>query len=125
AVIAIAAFAIVTFPLLYEQVHTVLAGQAARVWSLAEVRLWSPALLSFVTPSRIHPVYGSLFSFAGEYDTPGVDGMRSETSIAWTIWILTLVTAWHRKRDGSTFWLVAAGVFLVLALGPFLRITGT
>jgi hypothetical protein len=92
---------------------------------LDKVGSWSPALVSLFTPSRAHPVYGEVVSAAGDYGTPGVVGMRSETSIALTIWALVIVAALRMRRDGSQFWLLAAGAFLLLTLGPYLRLTGT
>jgi hypothetical protein len=51
--------------------------------------------------------------------------MRSETCIALTVWALVFAAARRMRREGSQFWFIAAGVFLVLTLGPYLRLTGT
>jgi hypothetical protein len=120
-----AVFVVLASPLLYAQARGVLRGDVQMSQSFGEVASWDPALLSLVTPSRVHPVYGKLLAAAGEYGSQGVQGMRSETTIPLTLWAFTTVAVWRRKRDGSTFWLVAAGMFLVLTLGPFLRLTGT
>ena len=117
-------FFVLTTPLLVMQVRDLARG-ATVVRDLDGVASWSPALVSFVTPSRVHPVYGGLFSSAGDYGTPGVIGMRSETCVALTIWALVFAALRRMRRDGSQFWFIAAGVFLILTLGPFLRLTGT
>lgn len=117
-------FIVLTLPLFVMQARGV-AGGTTLVRALDGVASWSPALASFATPSRVHPVYGELFSAAGEYNTPGMTGMRSETSIALTIWALVFVAAARMRREGSHFWFMAAGVFLILTLGPYLRLTGT
>ena len=117
-------FLLLTLPLVVMQARSVARG-ASVVRELDKVASWSPAVLSLVTPSRAHPVYGELVSAAGDYGTPGVVGMRSETSIALTIWALVIVAAFRMRRDGSQFWLMAAGAFLLLTLGPYLRLTGT
>ena len=73
----------------------------------------------------MHPVYGSLLSAVGEYGSPGVTGMRSETTIPLTVWVLVIVALTRMKRDRSIFWVIAGVIFLVLTLGPFLRLTGS
>lgn len=124
--IAIAAvvFIVLTSPLLVLQIRGLASG-ATIVRALDGVASWSPALVSLATPSRMHPVYGGLFSTAGEYGMPGVVGMRSETCVALTIWALVFAAAGRMRREGSQFWFMAAGVFLILTLGPYLRLTGT
>jgi hypothetical protein len=112
-------------PLLVVQARSVARVDATPVRALDEVASWSPALASFVTPSRAHPMYGGLFSAAGEYGTPGVIGMRSETCIALTIWVLSIAAASRMRRDRSQCWFIAAAGFLILTLGPYLRLTGT
>ena len=117
-------FLILTLPLFVMQARSLARG-ASVVRELDKVASWSPALVSLFTPSRAHPVYGEVVSGAGDYGTPGVVGMRSETSIALTVWALVIVAAFRMRRDGSQFWLLAAGAFLLLTLGPYLRLTGT
>jgi hypothetical protein len=123
--IACLSCAIVVSPLLLAQANAIGRHEVGPVRSIDEVVAWSPALASFFVPSRMHPVYGSLLSAAGEYGSPGLEGMRSETTIPLTVWILVLVALTRVKRDRSIFWVIAGGVFLVLTLGPFLRLTGS
>jgi hypothetical protein len=118
-------FAAIGAPLLLVQAADVRAGRVTPSRSLAEATVWSPALLSFVTPSRVHPFYGGEFAARGDYGTRDTLGMRSETAIAPTVWLLALLGCWRTRRDGSRFWVAAAAVFLVLALGPILRVSGT
>jgi hypothetical protein len=124
-ILAAVVFVVLAFPLLAMQASSVGRGEASLVRVLGDVGTWSPALVSFITPSRAHPIFGSLFSAAGDYGTPNITGMRSETTVALTIWMLGLAAAVRMRRDGSTFWFIAAGAFLILTLGPYLRLTGT
>jgi hypothetical protein len=117
--------ALLTAPLTIAQTAAVVGGSVRPSRPLAEVVSWSPALVSLVTPSRVQPVYGRAFAFAGDYGTVGVEGMRSETTIAFTVWVLVYLGARRMKRDGTVFWAIAAAVFLLLTLGPALRLTGT
>ena len=112
-------------PLLVAQIRALSEQRAAPVRTLTEATEWSPALLSFVTPSRQHPVYGEAFSFAGEYDDGRSRGMRSETTVALTAIALALIGAIRSRRDKTLPWVVSAAAFFVLALGPYLRVTGT
>jgi hypothetical protein len=123
--IACLACAILVSPLLLAQVSAIARNEIRPARSLDEVSGWSPALASFFVPSRMHPVYGSLLASAGEYGSPTLDGMRSETTIPLTLWALVIVAVTRVKRDRSVFWVIAGGFFFVLALGPFLRLTGS
>jgi hypothetical protein len=123
--IACLSCAILVSPLLLAQAKAIARDEIRPTRSLDEVITWSPALASFFVPSRMHPVYGSLLSAAGEYGSPTLQGMRSETTIPLTLWGLVIVALTRVKRDRSTFWVIAGAFFLVLALGPFLRLTGS
>jgi len=118
-------FTVLASPLLMAQARSLARHQAAPTRSLDEISSWSPAAVSLFTPSRVQPVYGHLFSSAGDYGAPGVAGMRSETAVAFTIWLLVIAAITRIRKDGSQFWLVAAVVFLAFTLGPNLRLTGT
>jgi hypothetical protein len=115
-------FIVLAAPLLLVQARSIARAEAAPARTLKEAASWSGALVSFVTPSQAHPVYGSMFSQPSDDGTPRV---RSELSVALTIWALVIVAGIRMRRDGSRFWFIAAGMFLVLALGPYLRLTGT
>jgi hypothetical protein len=112
-------------PLLVVQLRAYARGDVQPALSFDEVKFYSPAMASFVTPSRVQPVYGRWFAFAGEYGDPGTTGMRSETTLGLTFCLLALVGFWRMRRDGTLFWGSAAVLFLVLTLGPYLRLTGT
>jgi len=112
-------------PLLVLQIRALSRGEVTPARSLDETALWSPAVASFVTPSRQQPVYGRLFAFAGEYEDEGVRGMRSETTVPLTVLLLGAVGFLRARRDRAMFWAAACAVFFVLCLGPYLRLTGT
>jgi hypothetical protein len=70
-------------------------------------------------------VFGQSLAFAGEYGTPGIEGMRSETTIGLAVWVLVLLGIRATRRKSQGFWPIAAAAFLILALGPALRLSGT
>lgn len=121
--VAAALFTALASPLLMQQIEQLpIAG--AR-FDLEETVQWSPALLSVVTPSRIHPLYGDAMRFAGAQGDGRTTGMRSESSIGFATLGLALLGIAGARRNGAALFAMAAGVFLVLMLGPYLRVSGT
>jgi hypothetical protein len=126
-VVAAAIFAILASPLLLAQRRATAGGAVEAAYPIHALRRWAPALVSFVTPTRYHPLYGRQLRFAGEYgDDSGIHppGMRSETYLGITVLLLACAGAAEARRRRSGFWIVAAVSFLLLTLGPFLRLTG-
>jgi hypothetical protein len=119
-------FLLLTSPLLSQQMKAYSEYDSAIQQDFEEVTFWSPALLSFVTPSRVHPWYGQGLASAGELTDvrPQKWGMRSETSIGWVALVLAAVGLLGHKNGKRIFWLVAGLFFFLLSLGPFLRVTG-
>jgi hypothetical protein len=120
-------FALFGSPLLLAQGNAVAQKRVNAEYPMRALGRWAPALLSFVTPTRYHPVYGDSLRFAGEYgDEGGIHppGMRSETYVGIAAIFLALIGAAEARRRGSFFWAVAAMAFLLLTLGPTLRLTG-
>lgn len=127
--LALASFFFVVFasPLLMKQIPTMIRHHSAIKQDLDEVVFWSPAILSLITPSRFHPVYGNALSFAGDMENASMEnwGMRSETSLGLIGLALAFAALLGRHRDGRIFYAVAALCFISLTLGPYLRVTGT
>lgn len=117
-------FLLISAPLLAAQWRAMRAGSVDVERSLDELRAWSPALASFFAPSRLHPLYGARLASLGEYGTPGVEGMRSETSVALAVWLLALLAVRRFARDESGRFVLLALLFLALTLGPELRLSG-
>lgn len=119
-------FLLLTSPLLFQQMKAYSEYDSAIQQDFEEVTFWSPALLSFVTPSRMHPWYGQSLAAAGELTdaNPQKWGMRSETCIGWTALGLALVGLFGYRKGNRIFWALAALFFFLLSLGPFLRVTG-
>ncbi|HJS73139.1 MAG TPA: hypothetical protein VJ921_02545, partial [Vicinamibacteria bacterium] len=120
-------FAILGSPLLLAQRRAAAEGRVEAEYPMRALRRWAPALVSFVTPTRYHPLYGPKLRFAGEYgDDSGIHppGMRSETYLGLTALLLAFVGIPEALRRQSSFWIVAALTFLLLSLGPYLRLTG-
>jgi len=114
-------------PLLLAQMTAVAEKRVNPEYPITALNRWAPALLSFVTPTRYNPVYGRTLRFAGEYgDDSGIHppGMRSETCIGIATLFLALLGVAEARRCRSFFWVVAAIAFLLLTLGPYLRLTG-
>jgi hypothetical protein len=123
--LAALAFLALASPLLARQAVDWRSGRVEPARSMEEIDKWRPAARSFVVPSRQHPVWGGAFAAAGEYGDGRTLGMRSETSVGLATWVLALVGFVAGRRGGARMWAAAALVFLVLALGPALRLTGS
>ena len=119
------AFVVLAGPLIYQQWQVYLVEWQSIERSFDEAAKWSPAVASFVTPSRLHPAYGDAFAFAGTFRDGTNVGMRSETTLNFTVLVLAAIAIFGAKRDGRLFWLIAFFMFLSFSLGPYLRITGT
>jgi hypothetical protein len=123
--LSILSFLLIASPLLYQQAQVYASRAFIMGTGPEQSSFWSPALLSFFTPTRYHPLYGAFFSFAGELgDASGAWGMRSEASIGLIPLGLAVVSLFRLKRDRSWFWALAALCFFSLTLGPYLRVTG-
>jgi hypothetical protein len=123
---AAALFLLLASPLLVQQARLPeVSDQVAVDRKISEIVHYSPALLSFVTPSRIHPVYGDAFKFAGVYPDRSTWGMRSESTVGVMTWLLAAIALGGVRRGGRAFWAVAAVVLLCLTLGPQLRVSGS
>jgi hypothetical protein len=118
-------FFVLASPLLVQQFETSTKEPGSVGGQLEAATQLSPAVLSFVTPSREHPLYGKALHFAGTLGDNRTRGMRSETSFCLTGWLLALVALLGSRRGGRGFWVVVSAVFLTLSLGPYLRVTGT
>ena len=121
-----AIFLLLASPLLLQQMDAYSEYDSTISQDFEEVTFWSPALLSFVTPSRMHPYYGQAMASAGELtdERPQKWGMRSEASIGWVALGLSMVGLFGLRRGDRAFWCLAALFFFSLSLGPFLRVTG-
>ena len=119
-------FTLLALPLLHQQLLVARAESTSVGDKLSDAEQWSAAVVSFVTPSRAHPLYGELWRFAGEFEDGRTLGMRSETAIPWTglfLCAIALMTLRDRRSELG-LWRLGAGVFLVLCLDPLLRLSG-
>jgi hypothetical protein len=83
---------------------------------------FSADLGAFLTPSPLHPVWGRFLEPA--YDTLRRDGSHTETVVFLGALTLVLAVLGSPTRRPQRFWLVAALIFLLLALGPVLHVQG-
>jgi hypothetical protein len=127
-VLALAAFSFIVFaaPLFLQQARLFSRQESTIKRDIDEVVFWSPALLSFITPSRLHPVYGEALSMMDNIKNRSKEnwGMRSEASLGFATLALAIAAVIGFRRDGRAFWILAAFSFLCLSLGPYLRLTG-
>ncbi len=119
-------FLVLAAPLLFPQAQTAfqIEERISVTRQIEEIAHWSPALASFLVPSRFHPIYGHWFAAAGEYPDPDAWGMRSETSLGLLLPAFALIGLFVTLR-GRAFWGLSALFFLTLSLGPYLRVSGT
>ncbi|MBP1738116.1 MAG: hypothetical protein H6Q48_409 [Deltaproteobacteria bacterium] len=124
--VALALFAILASPQLYQQIRVYFAPEFNAEMGLDQAALWSPALLSLFTPTRFHPIYGQAMSFAGDLSSHARDsvGMRSEATLGFVTWGLAILGFLRAREDKSVFWVFAGICFIGLTLGPYLRVTG-
>jgi hypothetical protein len=126
--LALASFLFVVFasPLLTKQIPIMIRQHSTIKQDFDEVVFWSPAILSLITPSRFHPVYGDALSFAGDMENASTEnwGVRSETSMGLIGLAMAFAALLGHHRDGRIFYALAALCFISLTLGPYLRVTG-
>ncbi len=106
-------FVLLTSPLLYQQAKTYASGWYKIERPIEEAINWSPALVSFVTPSRVHPVYGEAMAFAGKYKDQRTKGMRSETTLGLVTLGLAAVAMLRWRRSATGGLLAATGGMLL------------
>ncbi|MCS7285789.1 MAG: hypothetical protein RMK30_07160 [Anaerolineae bacterium] len=103
-------------PMLWEMLHY--RYMFAPPW---EPILFSADLLAFVTPSEFHPLWGEL---AGKITKNFVTPPSERTVfLGYTSLVLALV-AWRKKAESVSLWLITGFFFMLMALGPYLRILG-
>ena len=82
----------------------------------------SADLLGFVTPSTLHPLWGTLAqNIAGKFT-----GNTAENTIflGYTALLVAVYSGLRVKENDVRFWLFATLFFLILSLGPVLHILG-
>jgi len=108
-------------------------GQANnRDWlvpSQSQTVLRSVDLLSFIIPNGHNFFYGGLAenlptSLYTAYNPSGVDGSFNPGYVALALAIIAVVAGIRTRKVKFGLWLLLAGVFAVLALGPVLHLNG-
>ena len=85
----------------------------------SDLYILSASVMDFLTPNRLHTLFRpQSFTWVGNQLAP----ISERTiSIGYTALALALIAGW-RDRRRSGFWLVSAGFFLLLALGPAIHL---
>lgn len=111
-------------PLSYYMLNILASGNNFLQRPLSETIEYSADLLSYITPSSLHPVYGDwLMSHVYSRFTGNI--AENTTFIGFTVLLLILCAfLWSRKERDIRFWLASGSVFLVLSLGPVLHVLG-
>jgi len=86
-------------------------------WGFADI--FSADLLGFLMPSHLHPLFGDL---ARQLTTHF--SYTNFVSLGWVVILLGLVGAGLAWRRGDRLWVYTTLTFLILSLGPVLRING-
>jgi hypothetical protein len=120
---AVAVFAIVASPLLV----TILSvgrieGRSSN--PAYDVDRFSADLLAFVLPSPLHPLWGRWVTPIYRAIDRHSSGLEAVTFLGFVPLALSIAAVRLRVRRCSTFWIVAAAMFGLLALGPVLYIGG-
>ncbi len=83
----------------------------------------SADLLAFITPSEMHPLWGAWAkTFADRFSTTTSERLIFAGFIPLILASFIIITRW--RNPIVRFWLMVAGTFLTLALGPYLHIAG-
>ena len=105
------------------------AGLLLRRWStdsalatpLTDVNAWSADLVAFIVPSPMHPLWGYLVEPVYQRLT---GNLFEQTVYVGIVALLLAGVAIVKAPRRAGVWAVAALVFFVLALGPFLHVLG-
>jgi len=89
--------------------------------AVAEPLAYQADLLAYVLPSQDHPAWGS--QFAPYRENLDIENVLRPPFLGYAVVALALYGTVKRWRQ-ARFWLLAACVYLVLALGPELRVNG-
>jgi len=93
---------------------------------LSEVSFWSTDLFSYLIPSWQHPIWGDVGSYYNEQFLG--TGVESVSYLGFTvIGLLVVGFFWGARKlekEGLRFWQISLIIWLVLSLGPFLKIMG-
>lgn len=110
-------FALSTGPLIVAMLSEAARSNYVSILPPDDPARLSADLLAYVVPQRLHPLWG-----AAPWDW-GVDyGVNRRFYLGLSLLLLALLALW--KRPAARPWGLAAGCFLVLSLGPSLRING-
>lgn len=85
--------------------------------------LWSADLLAFFLPSNLNPIFGRLYVGRGWIATI-LGGPENTLYIGYTVWALFAYAALKLRRN-TRFFLITCLAFMILSLGPMLRVMGS
>jgi hypothetical protein len=113
-------FAVGFAPILSAMIPDLLAEGDFFVQGSGFAEVFSADLASFLVPTQLHPWLGSLVEgFAFPHDK------GQHLFLGYTVLALALGAIVGLRRDAAVrFWAVSAGIFLLLCLGPSLRVNG-
>lgn len=93
---------------------------------LSEVKFWSADLMSFVTPSWQHPVWGqaSLELFKNNFASRTESVLFLGYGVIFLLIFSLILFLWGKKQKKYYLWLFIGLFFGILSLGPILKIYG-
>ena len=115
---------IVALLLMLPLLYPILEYQVTRP-DIADIQIsdelpYATDLLAYFVPNRFHPLWGSAIAQFSKYFTGNNNYTRA---VGYTVLFLVAYGLIKRFRQGL-FWLIAAAVYLLLALGPDLFVYG-
>lgn len=105
-------------PILWQMLADMRVEGDFLVEGLGFANVFSNDLLGFITPSRLHPLFGPELAEKTHF------AYLNFAFLGWTVLVLVAVALVGRSRHIARFWAVAGGLFMLLSLGPTLRING-
>jgi hypothetical protein len=114
-------FGMVTLPLMYSIARELLTSRSDYMYPEGFV-IYSADLLSFLTPSQLHPLLNPITYPISSTFT----GNSAEFTVfaGYIVLLLSALTILKIKRREIKFWTLSAGIYFLLALGPVLHIAG-
>jgi hypothetical protein len=113
---------VVTGPFLFPMIRFFLEGGQMESILAIQDSIYQTDVLAYFLPSRLHPIFGPWVS--PFYDRYFIRHWHWQAFPGYTVLALLGYTLLRRRYRSTAFWALSGVGFLVLALGPYLRIAG-
>ena len=113
---------VLTGPFLLPMFRFLLAGGQMEDVLAVQDTIYQTDLLAYLVPSRLHPIFGPWIS--PFYDRYFIRHWHWQAFPGYIVLVLLGYTFLYRRQRSTAFWTLLGLAFLVMALGPYLRIAG-